>query len=233
MKRILSIALDPEQGHARAMLGIHKWTRNDLKGGLDLAFDAYRLEPQNPDVCVRLGTFRHYSGLTGRALPFIQQAIDLDPVNARNDARLSCACLNMGDIDGALAAGQQMEGLGFPSMRLVVATVASGEQERAVDQCWQTRLLTNTVVFPPVGSQFMTPEQMDTYWKFASTGVCSSCEEDRRAYGQLREMLHVTLPDAADPAIVNPAAWTGYVQMVFKMPGPTDNTGQMFSLMSI
>lgn len=161
MKRILSIALDPEQGHARAMLGIHKWTRNDLKGGLDLAFDAYRLEPQNPDVCVRLGTFRHYSGLTGRALPFIQQAIDLDPVNARNDARLSCACLNMGDIDGALAAGQQMVGLGFPSMRLVVATVASGEQERAVDQCWQTRLLMNTAgLMASSGKCCMSPCRM-------------------------------------------------------------------------
>ena len=45
-----AIALAPKQGHARAMLGLYKWTQNDVAGALDLAYEAYLLEPQNPAV---------------------------------------------------------------------------------------------------------------------------------------------------------------------------------------
>lgn len=55
-----ALDLDPGQGHAHAMLGIHEWTRFNPAGALEYAFAAHQLEPNNADVMVRLGSFLFY-----------------------------------------------------------------------------------------------------------------------------------------------------------------------------
>jgi tetratricopeptide (TPR) repeat protein len=102
---------------------------------------------------LRLGSFLLYIGRTREALPYIEAAIDQDPVNGRNFAMLCVAQLNLGNIDQAVAAGQRMVDLGLPSMWLAVATAAGGNRKLAVEQYWQTRLLMNTVIFPPAGTR--------------------------------------------------------------------------------
>ena len=52
-----AIAIMPEMGHPHSLLGIHAWTQNDIVGALDLAFKAHSLEPDNPAVVMRLGSF--------------------------------------------------------------------------------------------------------------------------------------------------------------------------------
>lgn len=228
-----AIELDPEQGHARAMLGIHHWTLNDPVGALDLGHEAYRLEPDNADVALRLGSFLLYIGRTREALPYIERAIDRDPVNGRNFAMLSVAHLNLGDLDKAVAAGQRMVDLGMPSMWLAVATAASGNRKLAVEQYWQTRLLMNTVIFPPAGTRPLTGPALDTYWRLAARGVCSGRAVHRKMYCAMLDYLHATLPDASDTSIVAPAIWMGYSKMVFKTLGVQITPANLYCLMSL
>jgi TolB-like protein/Flp pilus assembly protein TadD len=228
-----AIELEPNQGHARALLGIHRWTQNDPRGALDLAFEGYRLEPDNPDVTIRLGSFLLYIGRTRDALPYIQQAVEQDPVNGRNFAMLSVAQLNLGNLDEAIKAGQRMVDLGLPSMWLAVATAASGEHELAVSQYWQTRLLMNTVIFPPAGTRPLTGQALKTYWKLAAKGVCSGRKVHRALYCTMLDYLHATLPDPCDTSIVAPAIWMGYSKMVFKTLGSQITPANMYCLMSL
>ena len=228
-----AIFLDPDQGHARAMLGILKWTKKDIVGALDLAFEAYRLEPSNPDVVIRLGSFLLYCGRTQQALPYIEAAIDQDPINARNYAMLATARLNLGDIDGSIAAGERMRELGFPAMWLAVATAAKGNPEQAIEQYSSTRHLMNTVIFPPAGSTPMSPDAMDAYWLMAAKGVCSGKAQDREIYCNMLDMLHATLHDKYDPTIVLPAIWMGYTEMVFKTLGEKITPANFFGFMQI
>lgn len=228
-----AIALDPTQGHAYSMLALQRWTQNDAVGALDLAYEAYRLEPENPDVITRLGSFLLYCGRTEEALPLIEAGIDRDPVYGRNYGMLCIAHLNLGHAEESIAAGQRMVDLGFPSMFLAVATATAGERELAVQQYWQTRHLMNSVIFPPVDSAPLDADGLDAYWLMAAKGVCSGLEEDRSMYCQLLEMLHATLHDPVDPSIVMPAVWMGNAKMVFKTLGKQITPANMISLMLI
>ena len=228
-----AIKLSPKQGHAKAMLGLYQWTRNDAVGALDLVFEAYQLEPENPAVTMRLGSFLLYCGRTQQALPYIQAAIDQDPVDGRNYGMLCVAHLNLGNINAAIQAGQRMVDLGQPSLHLAAATAASGDHDLAVEQYQKTRLLMNSVIFPPAGTAPMTPEAMDAYWLLAAKGIHSGREEDRAQYCQMLEMLHASLPDPCDPTIVWPAIWMGYAPMVFKTLGKQITPPNMVGLMSL
>ena len=228
-----AIELEPTQGHARAMLGIHRWTLNDPVGALDLAHEAYRLEPHNPDVVLRLGSFLLYIGRTREALPYIKAAVDQDPVNGRNFAMLSVAQFNLGNIDAAIAAGQRMVDLGLPSMWLAVATAASGQHKLAVDQYRQTRLLMNSVIFPPAGTRPLTGTALKVFWQIAAKGVCSGQKVHRTLYRALLDQLHAALPDPVDTSIVMPAIWMGHSSLVFKTLGKQITPANMFCLMSL
>jgi hypothetical protein len=166
-------------------------------------------------------------------LPYIEMAIDQDPVNGRNFAMLSVAHLNLGNLDAAIAAGQRMVDLGLPSMWLAVATAASGNRKLAVEQYWKTRLLMNTVIFPPAGTRPLTGQALDTYWRLAARGVCSGRAVHRKLYCTMLDYLHATLPDASDTSIVAPAIWMGYSRMVFKTLGAQITPANMYCLMSL
>jgi TolB-like protein/cytochrome c-type biogenesis protein CcmH/NrfG len=228
-----AIELEPTQGHARTMLGIHRWTQNDPLGALDLAFEAYRLEPNNPDVVLRLGSFLLYIGRTRDALPYIQAAVDQDPVNGRNYAMLSVAHLNLGNIDLAIEAGQRMVDLGLPSMWLGVAISASGDRKRAINQYRQTMKLMNKTMFPPAGSKPLSGAALYAFWELASRGVCSGKTVHRKLYCTLLDRLHKTLHDPCDTSIVQPAIWMGYSDMVFKTLGTQITPANMFCMMSL
>jgi TolB-like protein len=228
-----AIELSPKQGHAYAMLGLYEWTKNNAVGALDLAFKAYQLEPENPAVVIRLGSFLLYCGRTAEALPYIEAAIDQDPIDGRNYGMLCVAHLNLGNISDAINAGQRMTDLGQPSLHLAAATAASGNHDLAVEQYQKTRLLMNSVIFPPAGTTPMSPEAMDAYWLLAARGIHSGLEEERQQYCQMLEMLHATLPDPGDPTIVWPAIWMGYAPMVFKTLGKQITPPNMVGLMSL
>ncbi len=228
-----ALELSPDQAHARVMLAVYRWTQNDIVGALDLVFEAYRLEPNNPDVVNRVGSFLTYCGLCREALPYIEASIDQDPVNGRSYTMLTGVHLNLGNIDAAIAAGQRTIDLGFPSMWLAEATAIAGDNELAVEQYQQTRLLMNSVIFAPAGSTPMTPEAMDAYWLMAAKGIWGGDEQAGKIYWQVVEMLHATLHDPCDSTIVLPAIWMGKPEMVFDTLGKQITPANFFGFMSL
>lgn len=82
-----------------------------------MAFEAYARDPNDADVCSRLGSCLLYLGKAREALPYVEEAVDRDPVYARNYAMLTSAFLSLGEVNKALAAGQRMADLGSAIMR--------------------------------------------------------------------------------------------------------------------
>ncbi|MEM8726218.1 MAG: hypothetical protein AAGE86_11920, partial [Pseudomonadota bacterium] len=228
-----AIAIDPAQGHAHAMLGIHEWTLENPVGALDFAFEAYRLEPDNADVLLRLGSFLLYIGRPSEALPYIEAAIAKDPVFGRNYAMLSAAHFSLGNIDEALAAGERMVDLGMPGMWLAMPLVAKGENEAAFAAYYKSRLLMNIAIVPPAGMGPMTDEARDAYWMVAAKGCCSGDPEDSRRYCQLLDGLHASMADPYDPSIILPAIWMGHADLVMKIYRERIHPANMFGLMSL
>ncbi len=226
-------ALDPGQGHALAIQGIHQWTCKSPAHALDLAFEAYAREPRNADVALRLGSFLLYIGRTRAALPFIEAGVEQDPAYGRNFAMLATAHFNLGQLEQALAAGRRMVDLGMPGMWLAVIEAASGDQEQAVATYYAQRMLMNTVILPPAGTAPMNDATRDAYWQIAAKGVCSGDASARSAYCAMLDGLHQTMPDPHDPSIAFPAIWMGHAELVMKLYRERIHPANMFGLMSL
>jgi len=228
-----AMELSPTDGHALVMLGVYHWTHNNPLAALDLAFKAYRLEPNNSEVLARLGSFLAYCGLTQQAMPYITAAAEQDPLNGRHLVHLSSALLNLGDLVAARRIGEKIVAVGFPSLWLAVASAAMGESELAVKQYSQTRLMMNAVMTVPTGTKPMSEQELDAYWQTVSKGICSGQEQDRLKYCQVLEIMYASLPDQSDVAIVLPAIWMGHGQMVFKTVGQQVTPASMSCLISL
>jgi TolB-like protein len=228
-----ALSLKPGLGQAYALLGMHEMTLGNFVGALDLAFKGYRLEPTNPAVAMRLGSYLLFCGRTDEGLRYVEEAIAQDPIDGRKYMLRCSGRLNRGEIAAAIADGQRAVDLGFPSIWLAMATMAAGQHDRAVDQYQQTRLLLNKTIFPPAGTTPMTPEVMDAYWGVAARGVCSGKAEDREIYCRTIDYLRLTMHDSTDMAIAMPAIFMGYAEMVFKTIGQSVSLGNMGCLASL
>ena len=228
-----ALALKPGLGQAYALLGLHEMTQGNFVGAIDLAFKGYHLEPANPQVAMRLGSYLLFCGRTTEGMRYIEEAIAQDPVDGRKFMLRCSGHLNLGDLPAAISDGQRAVDLGFPSIWLAVANATGGQHELAVEHYQQTRLLLNKTIFPPAGTAPMTPEVMDAYWLVAAKGVCSGKAEDRAAYCRTLDYLHLTMHDKGDMAIALPAVLMGYADMVFKVIGQTVSLGNMDCLISI
>ncbi len=228
-----ALSLKPDLGQAYVLLGLHELTIGNFVGALDLAFKGYHLEPANPAVAMRLGSYLLFSGRTAEGMRYIDEALAQDPIDGRKYMLRCSGHLNRGDIAAAIADGQRAVDLGFPSMWLAIASAAAGQHDLAVAQYQQTRLLVNKSIFPPAGTAPMTSEVMDAYWLVAAKGACSGKAEDREAYCRTLDYLHLTMHDNADMAIALPAVFMGYADMFFKTIGRTVSIGNMSCLISL
>jgi len=228
-----ALALNPNLGQAYSLLGLHQMVQNDFVGALDLAAKGYALEPGNPAVAMRLGSYFLFCGRTAEGLRYIEEAIGQDPIDGRKYMLRCAGRLSQGDIAGAIADGQRAVDLGFPSVHLALATAAGGQHELATEQYMQTRLLLNKSLFPPAGTMPMTPEVMDAYWLVAAKGVCSGKVEDRETYCRTLDYLHLTMHDSCDHAISMPTVFMGYTDLLYKTIGQRITPGNMGCLMSI
>lgn len=228
-----AIALDPGQGHAFSILGIHEWTRFNPARALEMAFEAYARDPNDADVCSRLGSCLLYLGKAREALPYVEEAVDRDPVYGRNYAMLTSAYLSLGEIDKALVAGQRMADLGNPSMWLALAQMAAGDHETAVQTHFDTRFYLGTIIMRPPGMPPMDDAARDAYFGFAARGIFSGNQADRAAYCQMLDGLHAAMPDPFDSSIAFPAIWMGHSDLVMKIYSERIHPANMFGLMSL
>lgn len=228
-----AIALDPGQGHAFSILGIHEWTQFNPARALEMAFEAYARDPNDADVCSRLGSCLLYLGKAREALAYVEAAVDRDPVYGRNYAMLTSAYLSLGEIDKALVAGQRMADLGNPSMWLALAQMAAGDHETAVQTHFETRFYLGTIIMRPPGMPPMDDAARDAYFGFAARGIFSSNQTDRAAYCQMLDGLHAAMPDPFDSSIAFPAIWMGHSDLVMKIYSECIHPANMFGLMNL
>ncbi|MEL6830998.1 MAG: hypothetical protein AAFO63_12780 [Pseudomonadota bacterium] len=212
-----ALELDPNQGYAYAILSIHEWTGFNPSKSLEYALQAYRLEPTNADVTMRLGSCLLYLGRTREALPYVEAAIDQDPVNGRNYAMLCAAQLNLGNYEAALAAGKSMVDMGLPGFHLALTQTAMGDHGAAIETYYDIRRFVGTMIMSPPGSAEISDEARDFYLLTAAKGVCSGDAEARRTYCSLIEILHQTLPEPYDHSVAWPAVWMGHTELVTKI----------------
>jgi TolB-like protein len=228
-----AIALDPGQGHAFSILGIHEWTRFNPARALEMAFEAYARDPNDADVCSRLGSCLLYLGKAREALPYVEAAVDRDPVYGRNYAMLTSACLSLGEVDRALAAGQRMADLGTPAPWLALAQRVAGDHEAAMRTHYELRSYMGSTIMRPPGVPPMDDAARDAYFGFGARGLYSGREADRSAYCQMLDGLHATMPDPYDSTILFPAILMGHSQLVMKAYAKCIHPANMFALMSL
>ena len=228
-----AMAIKPNLGQAYGLLALHEFTRNNIVGSLDLAFEAIEVEPNNPAVAVRIGGLLLFCGLTQQGMQFLDRAIDQDPVDGRHYMVRSAGQLNLGDVDAAIADAQRCVDLGFPSIWLGVALTAAGEHERAVEAYQQSRYAIANSIPPPRGTGPMPPAMIDAYWDVAARGVCSGKPEEREAYCRTLDFLHLSMQDKEHQAITLPAVFMGYADMLFKTIGTRITLQNLACLMSI
>lgn len=226
-----AIALDPSQGYARVSLAIYEFTRHNAVAALDLAFEAHRLAPNSSEVTIRLGQFLLFLGRSRAALPYIEAAIEQDPVHGRNYVTLCAAHMCLGNFGQAITAGKSLTDLGFPAGPLAVAYAVNGEYERAVEVYYSMRTLFGTWVMPPPGIAMIDDAARDAYFMFGAKGVCSGDPEAREAYCRMLDALHLTMPDPYDISIAYPAIYMGHADLVLKIYGERPNLSNLFGLM--
>lgn len=228
-----AISLNPESGHARAMLGVYEFINHNPAGALDLAFEAHRMEPTNVDVTVRLGSLLMYIGRTREAMPYIKSAIERDPVHGRTYVALCAGHLCLGEYDEAIVAGQRMVDLGIPGLWFAVMQAAAGLHEQAVETYRGSRVHLGTTIMRPPGMPPMDDAARDAYFDLAAKGVCSGKPEDRALYCQVLDGLNATMADPADPSIAFPAIWMGHAELVMKIYSEQMTLANMFGLMTL
>lgn len=226
-----AIALDPHQGYARVTLAIYEFTRHNALAALDLAYEAYRLAPNDSEVGIRLGGFLLFLGRPRAALPYIQAAIEQDPVHGRNYVTLCAAWLCLGEIDRAIEAARCLADLGFPAGPLAIAYAANGEHAAAVETYYSMRTLLGTWIMPPPGMPKLDDAARDAYFMFAAKGVCGGDPEARAAYCRMLDALHLTMPDPYDISIAYPALYMGHAELVMAIYGKQPNLSNLFGLM--
>ncbi|MEP3423002.1 MAG: hypothetical protein ABJN35_14785 [Erythrobacter sp.] len=228
-----AIALDPGQGHAFSVMGVHAWTQFNPARGLELALEAYARDPNNSDVASRLGSCLLYLGKTKEALPYVEEAVDRDPIYWRNLVMLTAAYLGLGEWEKARKVGQRTVDMGAPGIFLAIAQLAMGDREAATKSHYDSRFYLDTIFMRPPGVAAMDESARDGYFRLASRGIYSGEEADYAAYSQLIHGLHATMQDPYDSSVVFPAIWMGHTDLTMKIYSECIHPANMFGLMTL
>jgi TolB-like protein len=228
-----AIALSPQLAYPYALLGLHELTRFNFVGALDYAYQAYHLEPNNPAVAMRLGSFLLFVGRTRDAMPYLRAALDQDPVDGRKYALFCGAQLCTGDLEAANEAALRMVDLGMPSTLLGLTSAALGNRDLAIEQYLKTQQMVNSMILPPIGIGVQTPEAMNAYWLIAANAICGGSERDRQTYWHVLEMLYAVLHDKSDLSISGPGVLTGNAALVFKTVGHSITPSNLIAMVPL
>ena len=131
-----ALAINPHLGQAYSLLGFHQMVNNEFVGALDLAFKGYRMEPTNPQVAMRLGSYLMFCGRTEDGMRYVEEALSQDPIDGRKYMLRGSGQFNRGNVDAAILDHQRSVDLGFASIYLAAATASAGQHVLAVEQIY-------------------------------------------------------------------------------------------------
>ena len=198
-----------------------------------MAFEAYARDPNDADVCSRLGSCLLYLGKAKEAFPYIEAAVDRDPVYARNYAMLASAWLSLGEYEKACVAAERMSSLGAPAIWLPLAQMAKGDFEEAVRTHYDLRVHLGTTIMRPPGMPPMDDAARDAYFHMGAHGLYSGDETARAVYCQMIDSLHDAMPDPYDSSIAFAAIWMGHSKLAMKVYSECIHPANMVGLMNL
>ncbi len=96
-----AMAISPGLGFPLTLIALEQFTFGNILDAIAMTEEAYRRDPQNAEIALRLGYFFAAIGLTRRAMPYVEKAVSLAPSQGRNLQILATVKLANGDLEEA------------------------------------------------------------------------------------------------------------------------------------
>lgn len=222
-----ALAVDPTRGFALTLIALEQFTLGNIVEAIAMAEDAYALEPENPEVALRLGYFFAAIGLTVRSIPLIEIAVALDPAQGRNYQILATVKLNNGDLDEADVLAKRAIDLQhhFGCETYAAVAFAKGEHALAGKRLLQGR----KYLAEFLGDKFVD----DAVWVKIIADAYSEDYETREKLGQwIKTLLFIPGTSPSIP-LAQSVVRTGPPEAFFEIMGDVPPPGTHGTLMSI
>lgn len=159
-----ALSLNHNLAFSITFIALEKFSQGDVVGALDLTETAYQIDPNDAEVCLRLGYFYAIIGHVKQAIPYLEKAVSLDPVQGRNLQVLAIAKLCNDEAAHAQRLARRSIDLryAFASDVYAAATYAMGDPVSAAKHMMQTL----SELVPIFGDAFNNPE----LWEMAARG---------------------------------------------------------------
>lgn len=125
------IELGPDIAEGYSLLGSLRFLQRDMVYGLELVERAYRISPNDPLNIFNQGFYRAVLGQTESAIPYIENALESDPLNGSWEHNLAWAEIAAGNLQKAEQHAKRSVELGY---EIAVFTVAECYMQRGDDQ---------------------------------------------------------------------------------------------------
>ena len=108
-----ALELDARQVSATTIIAQEKFIEGNVLTAIDLLKTAFEQQPNSPEIASELGCYFLAIGLVKVAMPFLEKAVALDPVQGRPIQVLAIAKLSNGDLDAAYQLSKRALDLGY------------------------------------------------------------------------------------------------------------------------
>jgi TolB-like protein len=108
-----ALKIDPEYAAAQTIVAHKKYIFGDIVGALSCAESAYNAQPNNSEIASELGSYLLAIGRVRAAIPYLEEAVSLDPIQGRSLQVLAIAKLSNGDFTDADVLAKRALDLGY------------------------------------------------------------------------------------------------------------------------
>lgn len=108
-----ALKLVPDYAVAQTIVAHRKYIFGDIVGALNLAEKAYYAQPNSPEITSELGSYLLAIGRVRAALPYLEKAVSLDPIQGRPLQVLAIAKLSNGEFAEADVLAKRAMDLGY------------------------------------------------------------------------------------------------------------------------
>lgn len=108
-----AMELDARQVAATTIIAQEKFIEGDVVTAIDLLKIAFEQQPNSPEISSELGCYFLAIGLVKLAMPYLEKAVALDPVQGRPIQVLAIAKLSNGDLEEAHRLSKRALDLGY------------------------------------------------------------------------------------------------------------------------
>jgi DNA-binding winged helix-turn-helix (wHTH) protein len=222
-----ALEIDPGMAFPLTLIALEQFTLGNIVGAIRMTEQAYARAPQNSEVALRLGYFFAAIGLTTRAMPYLEQAVALDPIQGRNFQILATAKLANGDLAEADVSAKRAIDMQhhFGCETYAAIAFAMGKYELAGQRLLQGK----TYLAGFLGDQFVDP----AVWKKIVGDAYSPDQATRETLGEwIKTLLFVPGTPPTIP-LAQAVVRTGPARAFFEIMGDTPPPGTHGTLLCI